>query len=102
MITKITNNDLTEAKAKELAVLDFSATWCGPCKMLAPVLEHLADEMPGVSFYSIDVDENFPLAHEFGVSSIPCVVVLKHGQEVDRTVGFEPAPAMHAFVEKHL
>ena len=70
--------------------------------MLAPVLEHLADEMPGVSFYSIDVDENFPLAHEFGVSSIPCVVVLKPGQEVDRTVGFEPAPAMHAFVEKHL
>ena len=102
MITKITNNDLSEAKEKELAVLDFSATWCGPCKMLAPVLEHLADDMPNVSFYSIDVDENFPLSHEFGVSSIPCLVVLKHGQEVDRSVGFEPQPAIQAFLEKHL
>ncbi|MCI6297462.1 MAG: thioredoxin [Clostridiales bacterium] len=102
MITKITNNDLSEAKEKELAVLDFSAAWCGPCKMLAPVLEHLADDMPNVSFYSIDVDENFPLSHEFGVSSIPCLVVLKHGQEVDRSVGFEPQPAIQAFLEKHL
>ena len=48
MITKITNNDLSEAKEKELAVLDFSAAWCGPCKMLTPVLEHLADDMPNV------------------------------------------------------
>ena len=102
MITKITNNDLTEAKAKNLSVLDFSATWCGPCKMLASVLEHLADEMPDISFYSIDVDENFALAQEFGVSSIPCLVVLKQGAEVDRTVGFEPQPAIQAFLEKHL
>ena len=83
-------------------LLDFYADWCGPCKMLAPVLEHLADDMPNVSFYSIDVDENFPLSHEFGVSSIPCLVVLKHGQEVDRSVGFEPQPAIQAFLEKHL
>ena len=102
MITKITNNDLTEANVKELAVLDFSATWCGPCKMLAPVLEHVADGMPDVSFYSIDVDENFALAQEFRVSSIPCLVVLKNGQEVDRTIGFEPQPAIQAFLEKHL
>ena len=102
MITKITNNDLTEANAKALAVLDFSAQWCGPCKMLAPVLESVADELPDAAFYSIDVDENFALVQQFRVSSIPCVVVLKHGQEVDRTIGFEPQPAIQAFLEKHL
>lgn len=102
MITKITNNDLTAAMEKDLAVLDFSAAWCGPCKMLAPVLEQVADAMPDAAFYSIDVDENFALAQEFRVSSIPCLVVLKNGQEVDRTIGFEPQPAIQAFLEKHL
>ena len=90
MITKITNNDLSEAKEKELAVLDFSAAWCGPCKMLAPVLEHLADDMPNVSFYSIDVDENFPLSHEFGVSSIPTLIVMKGGAVAATAVGYRP------------
>ena len=70
--------------------------------MLAPVLESVADELPDAAFYSIDVDENFALAQQFRVSSIPCVVVLKHGQEVDRTIGFEPQPAIQAFLEKHL
>ena len=102
MITKITNNDLTEACGKPLAVLDFSAQWCGPCKMLAPVLESVAHDLPDMAFYSIDVDENFALAQEYRASSIPCVVVLKNGQEVDRTIGFEPQPAIQAFLEKHL
>ena len=102
MITKITNNDLTQALSRDLAVLDFSAQWCGPCKMLAPVLEAESQDMPDVGFYGIDVDDNFVLAQEYRVSSIPCLVVLKHGQEVDRSVGFEPQPAIQAFLEKHL
>ena len=103
MVTKISNNDLSQAKAQGVAVLDFSATWCGPCQMLAPVLHELADEVGSkAAFYSIDVDENRQLATEYGISSIPCLVVLKHGQEVDRSVGFEPQPAIQAFLEKHL
>ena len=59
MVTKISNNDLSHAKAQGVAVLDFSATWCGPCQMLAPVLHELADEVGSkAAFYSIDVDEN--------------------------------------------
>ena len=59
MVTKISNNDLSQAKAQGVAVLDFSATWCGPCQMLAPVLHELADEVGSkAAFYSIDVDEN--------------------------------------------
>ena len=79
MVTKISNNDLSQAKAQGVAVLDFSATWCGPCQMLAPVLHELADEVGSkAAFYSIDVDENRQLATEYGISSIPCLVVLKN------------------------
>mgnify|MGYP003205524549 CR=1 FL=1 len=69
MVTKISNNDLSQAKAQGVAVLDFSATWCGPCQMLAPVLHELADEVGSkAAFYSIDVDENRQLATEYGIS----------------------------------
>lgn len=102
MITKITNNDLTKALNRDLAVLDFSAQWCGPCKMLAPVLEAESQDMPDVGFYGIDVDDNFVLAQQYRVSSIPCLVVLKNGQEVGRTIGFQPQPSLHAFLEQYV
>lgn len=103
MITKITVNDLTQAMDKDVAVLDFSAKWCGPCKMLAPVLEAVADTMADhASFYSIDVDENPALAMEYKVVSIPCIVVLKKGTEAARDIGFQPQPGLQAFIEKNL
>lgn len=102
MITTITNNNLSDAKQKPVSVLDFSAQWCGPCKMLAPVLESVADTMPDAAFYSIDVDANMELAMQYRVSSIPCIVVLKNGQEVGRTIGFQPQPGLQAFLEQYL
>lgn len=102
MITKITNNDLTKALSRDLAVLDFSAQWCGPCKMLAPVLEAVSEDMPNAGFYGIDVDDNFVLAQEYRVSSIPCLVVLKNGQEVGRTIGFQPQSTLHKFLEQYV
>ena len=102
MITKITNNDLTKALSRDLAVLDFSAQWCGPCKMLAPVLEAVSEDMPNAGFYGIDVDDNFVLAQEYRVSSIPCLVVLKSGQEVGRTIGFQPQIALQKFLEQYV
>ena len=98
MITKITNNDLTKALSQDLAVLDFSAQWCGPCKMLAPVLEAVSEDMPNAGFYGIDVDDNFALAQEYRVSSIPCLVVLKDGKMVTHQVGFQPKPALVAWL----
>ena len=103
MVTKISNNDLSQAKAQGVAVLDFSATWCGPCQMLAPVLHELADEVGSkAAFYSIDVDENRQLATEYGISSIPCLVVLKNGVPVEQAVGFRPKSAVRAMIEKYL
>lgn len=93
MIQKITNNDLSDALKQSTAVLDFSAKWCGPCKMLAPVLENVADAMQGsASFYSIDVDENMDLAMQYRVSSIPCIVILKTARKWPGTWASSPSP----------
>ena len=103
MVKIITNNDMSEAKSSKLAVIDFSATWCGPCQMLAPVMEELSEELAGkVDIYSVDVDKNPELAEEFNIMSIPAIAVLKDGEKVDMAVGFQPKAAMLAFIEKYM
>ncbi|MBN2292465.1 MAG: thioredoxin [Pirellulales bacterium] len=72
-------------------VVDFSAAWCGPCKMLAPVVEELANENAGVAkIGKIDVDANPGTAAKYGVSSIPTIMVFKNGRVVDTLVGLQP------------
>jgi thioredoxin 1 len=100
---KIDSPQFQEAIKSGVAVVDFNATWCGPCKMLAPVLEALSEEMAGkASFYAMDVDDNPDIAQQFGIASIPYVAVFKDGQKVDEQVGFVPKPQLQAFVERNL
>lgn len=102
MIQTVTNNNLEEAKKEKLALLDFNATWCGPCKMLAPVLEELAQEMDGdVAFYSIDVDQNPDLAMQYRIMNIPALLLLKEGEKAGMTVGFQPKENLKQFIEEH-
>ncbi len=92
-----------EARKSAAALVDFSATWCGPCRMLAPVLEEISDDMQGkADFYNVDVDEAPALAQEFGVSSIPCLVVMKNGKPVAQSVGFRPAGQIRDWIEGNL
>lgn len=96
-------NDTTFSAAEKsgvIALIDFYADWCGPCKMLAPVIEELAREVePGVLVGKVNVDEAPGVASRFGVMSIPTVVVLKDGEERQRTVGFTSKAKLLSMIE---
>lgn len=98
-ITFTDSNFENEAlKADSLVIVDFWAAWCGPCRMIAPVIEELASEYEGkVKVGKLDVDENQQTAVKYGVRSIPTVLFLKGGQVVDTIIGAMPKAA---FVEK--
>ena len=88
---------------KKTLVVDFWATWCGPCRMLAPVMEKLSEEFEGqAEFVKIDVDDNPDLAREYSIMSIPCVMVFKNGELAGKNVGFGAKAAMKEFIEKYI
>ncbi len=103
MVKKIGQNEFAQTKNDEIALVDFSATWCGPCQMLAPIMEELSDEYAGrVSFYNVDVDENPALAQQFGVVSIPFVALFKKGEVIASQVGFVPKESFKNFIDSKI
>ena len=101
---KITNDNFkSEVLESDIPVLlDFWAEWCGPCRMLGPVLEKLSDTMPEVKFCKSNVDEDREHAVQMGITNIPAVYVFKNGKAVGKHIGFAPdaAAAITALVEK--
>ena len=83
-------------------LLDFWATWCGPCRMLSPIVDEVAEERTDVKVGKVNVDEQPDLAAEFGVMSIPTLIVFKNGEEIDHSVGALPKARLQALLEKHL
>ncbi|WP_096189642.1 thioredoxin [Evansella halocellulosilytica] len=101
-IVNATDQNFATETGQGLVLADFWAPWCGPCKMIAPVLEELDGEMGDkVKIVKLDVDENQETASKFGVMSIPTLLVLKNGEVVEQVVGFQPKEALAELLNKH-
>lgn len=98
----ITNKNFDqEVLASDKPVLvDFWATWCGPCRMLAPIIEEIAESRSDVKVGKVNVDEEGELAVRFGISSIPTVIVFKNGDIAAQAVGYRPRAEIEALLEK--
>ncbi|MGQ9539109.1 MAG: thioredoxin [Candidatus Bathycorpusculaceae bacterium] len=103
-IIHITDSNFSKVVGENsLVLVDFFADWCMPCRMMAPIVEELAKEYAGkVLVGKINVDENPATAERFQVFSIPTLVILKSGEEVDRIVGFVPKSQIEARLKKYL
>ncbi len=102
-VMEVSGSRLEELIKQGPVVCDFWAEWCGPCRMLAPVLDGIAGEMASrATFVKVNVDENEDAARRYGVMSIPNVIVFKDGVPAGSSLGYVPAPTLKQFLEKHI
>lgn len=102
-VKKLGSSDFNAAIQKGVVLVDFFAEWCPPCKIIAPILDDIAQEMHGkVSFYKVDIDQANDLASESQVTSIPTLVLFKNGKEVNRAVGARDKRALVEFVSEYI
>ena len=87
----------------KVVVMDFFATWCGPCKMLTPIFESLSQEMgEEVDFAKVDIDRSLEVAQEYKIVSVPTMIIFKNGKEVQRIVGFVTKEQIKSKIKAHL
>lgn len=102
MIINATDKDFKQfEESKELVLVDFWASWCGPCKMMGPIFEEVSNEITDVKFVKVNVDENQETSGKYRIASIPTIIALKGGNIVDTMVGFKPKAELVAFVERN-
>ena len=94
----LTFDDLINSE--DLTVIDFSASWCMPCRMLKPILERVADKCVDVSFYNVDIDENEEIAKRYRIFSVPTLVCFKQGKKLDSLVGLNSYEDIVEFIER--
>lgn len=99
-VIELTKDNFNTETAQGKVLIDFWASWCGPCKMLSPIVDEIAEEAPdGLKVCKVNIDEQPALADRFGVMSIPTLVVLKNGEAVASSVGVRPKSAILQLLE---
>lgn len=102
-IVNVTDDNFSQETADGLVLIDFWAPWCGPCKMIAPVLEEIDSEMGDkVKIVKLNVDENQDTAGRYGIMSIPTLLLMKDGNIVDQVIGFQPKENLVSVINKHV
>ncbi len=99
MIKKLEDEKLEDLVKEGNVLVDFSASWCGPCQMLEPVLEELASDRSNIKIISVDVDEHEELSRKYGVMSVPTLVVYKDGKMVSRNTGYTTKDVIESWYE---
>ena len=94
-------NEFNETINSEYALVDFFATWCGPCKMMGPVLESVSSNRDNIKIIKVDVDKFESLARTYGVMSIPTLILFKNGQAIDKKVGFLAEPLLNEWINNN-
>ena len=101
-VLKVNNDNFKDEVLKSTipVIVDFNADWCGPCKMLGPILESVAESRDDMKFVSVNIDDEDDLAAKYDVFSIPCLVYIKDGKEVKRNVGLVSKSDLEKFIEE--
>ena len=99
----INTEEFNQVVTEKAVLLDLYADWCGPCKMIAPVLDELSKKYDGqVTFVKVNVDNDPEVAQRFGVMSIPTLITFKDGQKIKQVAGFQPKPMLEKMIEELL
>lgn len=93
-----TNFDAEVRQSTGPVLVDFFATWCGPCQMVGPIVEQIAAENPGLKVGKVNTDENTQVAIGMGITSIPALIVFRDGKELGRSIGFQPKAQLEAWL----
>ena len=94
--------EFDELIKNEKVLVDFFATWCGPCKMVGPVLEEISKDYADIKFVKVNVDDNPEIAQQYGIMSIPTMIGFKNGEKVASSLGFMPREELEAVVKQTL
>ena len=102
-IIELKDSDFEETVQNKVVLLDFFATWCGPCRMLYPILEQIATHYEGkVIIAKIDIDKQQKVSNLFHITSVPTLILLKNSKEMDRILGLRDVDDLKSFIDKHI